>query len=231
MSEYLKTVRIFRFLAVFLIGFSGVFLSVTGASGPECGESLILKWKELEPKLMEYKFDELLRAPLEEAYAGDQYLTVKIRVGPDCPIWLYYTRDVPRVYTDRKKDEAGKRVSRLDNRCPYYLDSVYKESFYDLINAFGTYVENLPPKLRGRIACIQSCEGYRDDPVPYKGNPEKDEHVISEEDWKEYRLQTWKLYRKNFPELKILVNTGTDIIAWKGESSQEPSTSPEIGEE
>jgi hypothetical protein len=231
MSECLKTARIAFCLAVFLATFSGVFGSLNGASSPQGEESIVLYWKDLERVLMEYRFDELLRPPLEDAYARDVMLTVMIRVGPDCPIWLFYKRDVPRLYTDRKVDEQGKRVRRLDNRFPYYLDPVYKEAFYDLINAFGTYVANLPPKLRERIAAIQSCEGFATDTVPYKGNPEKEEYAISVEDWEEYRLQTWKLYSRNFPGTPIMVNTGSSVVAWTDESIEESSTSQETAEE
>lgn len=214
MSGCSNIVRFSLFLACLMLGFSGVLAADNEASHPVIENPLVLKWKDLEPDLMEYKFDELLRKPLEAAYAQDMHLSLMIHVGPDCPIWLYYTRDVPRFYTDRKVDEAGKRVRRLDNRFPYYLDPIYKESFYDLINAFGTYVENLPLKLRERILYIQSCEGAASDTVPYKGNPEKEEFVISEEEWEEFRLQTWKLYKKNFPEIPILINTGDRLVGW-----------------
>lgn len=214
MSGCSNNIRLFNFLAAILIVLSGISSYANEESGPSGERFIVLEWQQLEPDLMNYKFDDLLRKPLEEAFAEDQYVVVMILVGADCPIWLYYSRDVPRVYTDRKRDDAGKRVSRLDNRFPYYLDAVYKEAFYDLVNAFGTYVENIPEKLRERILYIQSCEGAGTGSTPYKGNPEKEDYAISEADWEEYRLQTWKLYRTNFPDIPILINTGTSLLGW-----------------
>jgi len=47
---------------------------------------------------------------------------------------------VPKVYTDRDVNPLGQKMSKEQNRFPYYLAPQYRQRFFELIAAFGDYV-------------------------------------------------------------------------------------------
>jgi hypothetical protein len=180
------------------------------------GVPLILHWKNVEPAPGEYRFEKLLREPLEAAHAQDLAVTAMIWVGPAAPDWLYKA-GVPEVFTDRDVDPLGRKMSKENNRFPYYFSPVYKERFFKLVEAFGAYVAALPPELHQRIVLVQSCEGSTGDGQPFKGAPLDDEFAIPKDAWNAFRLETWKHYQATFPGLPILVNSdanGADQQEW-----------------
>lgn len=180
---------------------------VTRADCPELRSvPLILHWKKLEPEPGRYEFDKYLAEPLREADKDDLHVFLMIWVGPACPMWIY-EMGVPKVYSDRDVNPLGQKMSKEQNRFPYYLDPQYKQRFFELIDAFGDYVNHLPPKLRKRIIFVQSAEGSTGDGQPYKGDPLEPRYAISEEVWNEFRTETWKAYRKAVPGIPILVNS------------------------
>ena len=166
---------------------------------------LILKWNQLEPKPGNYAFDKQLGEPLRMAQADDLYVTLMIWVGPTCPDWIY-EKGVPLVITDRKVNALGQKTDG-QKRYPYYLHPEYKKRFMGLIDAFGEYVNNLPPELRKRIVFVQSAEGSTGDGQPYKGDPLEAKYGISKDVWNDFRLETWQRYRNAVPGIPILVNS------------------------
>ena len=177
-------------------------------SRAECPElrsvPLILKWDSLESVPGQYKFDEKIGKPLKAAHADGLYVTLMIWVGPACPEWIY-EKGVPLVITDRAVNALGQKTDK-QSRYPYYLHPEYKNRFLGLIDAFGKYVNALPPELRERIVFVQCAEGSTGDGQPYKGKPLDQQYAISDETWNDFRLEAWKRYRNAVPGIPILVN-------------------------
>jgi hypothetical protein len=148
---------------------------------------LIMHWRDLESYPGEYAFDQKIGEPLRVVAAQDLYASVMIWVGPSSPSWIYDV-GVPAVYTDRERNALGRVVSQEQNRFPYYFHPEYKKRFFDLIDAFGKYVADLPAELRERIILVQSAEGSTGDGSPYKGNPLEGQFYISDGDWNTFRL-------------------------------------------
>lgn len=189
-------------------------------SRTECPElrsvPLILHWNKLEPEPGKYAFEKILGRSIRSAHEDGLYVTLMIWVGPACPSWIY-EKGVPKVYTDRDVNPLGRKMSKEQNRFPYYLAPEYKTRFFDLIDAFGKYVNALPPELRQRIILVQSAEGSTGDGQPYKGNPLDKQYAIPKETWNAFRLETWKRYRRCFPGIPILVNSdanGAEEFDW-----------------
>ncbi len=180
---------------------------VTRADCPELRSvPLILHWKKLEPQPGMYEFDKYLGNPLRAAVEDDLHATLMIWVGPACPTWIYEL-GVPKVYSDREVNPLGDKMSKEQNLFPYYLAPQYKQRFFELIDAFGDYVNDLPPELRERIIFVQSAEGSTGDGQPYKGNPLEQRYVIPEDAWNTFRKETWTRYQKAIPGIPILVNS------------------------
>ena len=167
---------------------------------------LILSWNRLEPKPNEYEFDAYIGEPMRAAADDDLHVTLMVWVRPGTPKWLF-DLGVPKVYTDRKVDPLGRKMSKEDNLHPYYLHPEYKRRFFSLIDAFGAYVNGLPGDLRKRIVFVQSAEGSTGDGQPYKGSPLETRYIIPKDVWNAYRRETWSRYRKAFPDIPILVNS------------------------
>jgi len=163
---------------------------------------LILSWGRLEPKPGEYEFDKYIGTPLRVAVNDDLYVTMMIWVRPGTPHWLF-DMGVPKVYTDREVDPLGRKMNKEDNLHPFYLHPEYKKRFFALVDAFGAYVNGLPPLLRKRIVFVQSAEGSTGDGQPYKGNPLEKRYVISKAPGTHIGKETWIRYQKAIPDLPI----------------------------
>jgi len=121
------------------------------------------------------------------------------------------------VYTDREVDPFGRKMGKEDNLHPYYLHPEYKRRFFQMIDAFGEYVGNLPTALHDRIVFVQSAEGSTGDGQPYKGKPLEQRYAISKEVWNAYRKETWIRYQKAVPDIPIVVNSDantTEETTW-----------------
>jgi len=189
-------------------------------SRAECAElrsvPLILSWAKLEPKPGRFEFDEYLGDPLRAATRDGLHVTLMIWVRPGTPEWLF-NMGVPRVYTDREVNPLGRKMGKENNLHPYFLHPEYKRRFFQLIDAFGEYVNDLPPELRERIVFVQSAEGSTGDGQPYKGKPLEERYAISKEVWNAYRKETWIRYQKAVPNIPILVNSDantTEETTW-----------------
>ena len=167
---------------------------------------LILSWEKLEPKPGEYEFDKYIGGPLRAAANDDLYATLMIWVRPGTPKWVF-EMGVPKVYTDRKVDPLGHKMSKDDNLHPFYLHPEYKKRFFALVDAFGAYVHALPPLLRKRVIFVQSAEGSTGDGQPYKGDPLEKRYEISKDVWNAFRKETWIRYQQAIPGIPILVNS------------------------
>ena len=106
---------------------------------------LILKWGDLEPAPEKYTFEEEIGRKLEAAQADDLYVTLMIWVGPEAPEWIY-SKGVPVVTTDRSVNALGRKTNK-QSKYPYYLHPEYKKAFFGLIDAFGSYTNQLPPAI------------------------------------------------------------------------------------
>jgi len=176
----------------------------------ECPElrsvPLILSWSKLEPESGRYEFDKYVGDYIRAAAEDDLYVSLMIWVRPGTPEWLF-EKGVPRVYTDRKANPLGRKMSKEDNLHPYYLHPTYKKHFFKLIDAVGQYVNDLPGELRDRIIFVQSAEGSTGDGQPYKGKPLEDRYAISKDVWNSFRRETWIRYQRAIPNIPILVNS------------------------
>ncbi|MCK9478192.1 MAG: hypothetical protein M0R40_01650 [Firmicutes bacterium] len=168
------------------------------------GYSIVIRWSNLEPSSGSYEFEKRIGKYLMAAAAEGIYVTLKIWVGPDAPNWIYAPPyNVPLVQTEDKLNPLG---GAANTRYPYYVSDKYKEVFYRLIDELGSYFYSLPPETRDRLLFIQSAEGSTGDGQCYKSAPLDEQYYISDEVWGNFRKDVWARYKKNFPDVPILVN-------------------------
>ncbi|NDV61012.1 hypothetical protein G0Q06_00960 [Puniceicoccales bacterium CK1056] len=170
------------------------------------GVPLILKWNQLEPSEGDYQFESLVGAPLQVAADDGLYATAMIWVGPACPEWIYGL-GVPEVFTDRTVNALGQPISAKPY--PYPFSTIYMERFIALIDAFGTYLNNLPEDLQQRIVFVQSAEGSTGDPAPYKGKPLDPQYEITDEEWYLFRKEIWSHYLQSLVDIPLMVNSSS----------------------
>ena len=172
------------------------------------GAPIIMRWSEVEPEPGKFKFDDVLRKKLEFAAENNYYTFLKIWVAPNAPRWLY-VNGVPEVKYPETINPLGKARNWTYQ---HYLDEEYTVFFHRLITEFGKYVQSLPKNLQDRILYVQSCEGSTGDGGPYKGEPLDTQYKISNEQWGDYRIKAWEVYKNAFTNQKgelvkpILVN-------------------------
>jgi len=171
------------------------------------GVPIVLKWDSLEPADGTFRFDEQLGQRLKLARDNRFYVMVMLWVGPSAPKWVY-DKGVPRVKCTTMVNPMGKTRK---GEFPYYLDAAYKRYFFRAVRAFGRYVTTLPADLRKRIIFVQSAEGSTGDGWGYKGKPLEKTYAISRQQWSDFRIATWEVYKTAFSidgklALRILVN-------------------------
>ena len=172
------------------------------------GAATIMKWRDLEPEPGKFKFDEVIRKKLEHAEKHGYHTFLKIWVAPDAPRWLY-DNGVPELEMTKTISPFG---TTRDWTFQHYLDPEYEEFYHRLIREFGKYVLSLPKNLQDRILFIQSCEGSTGDGWPYKGEPLDTKYDITMDQWGDFRIRAWEVYKKAFTNEKgelvkpILVN-------------------------
>ena len=183
--------------------------NVTSQTFPQVkGAALIMRWNELESEPGKFRFDEVIRKQLEYAEDHGYYTFLKIWVAPNAPRWLY-ENGVPEVAMTKTINPLGKpRTGSFQ----HYLDPEYIVFYHRLINEFGKYIQSLPKNLQDRILFIQSAEGSTGDGGPYKGDPLDSRYDINIEQWGDFRIKAWDVYKKAFSNEKgelvkpILVN-------------------------
>jgi len=172
------------------------------------GAPVIMRWNELEPEPGKFRFDEVIRKKLEYAEKHSYYTFLKIWVAPNAPRWLY-ENGVPELEMTKTINPLGKP---RDWTFQHYLDPEYIVFYHRLISEFGKYILSLPKNLQDRILFIQSGEGSTGDGGPYKGNPIDLKYDITNEQWGDFRIKAWEVYKKAFTNQKgelvkpILVN-------------------------
>lgn len=187
----------------------GGFDNVTSETFPLVkGAAIIMRWNELEPEQGKFKFDEVIRKKLEYAQKHGYYTFLKIWVAPNAPRWLY-ENGVPEVEMTKTINPLGKP---RDWTFQHYLDPEYIVFYHRLITEFGEYVLSLPKNLQDRVLYVQSGEGSTGDGGPYKGDPLDLKYNITKEQWGDFRIKAWDVYKKAFTNEKgelvkpILVN-------------------------
>jgi hypothetical protein len=129
-----------------------------------------------------------------------------IWTGADAPKWLYQDLHVPKVNTDDSNH----------NQFPYYYDPVYKQRWFNMLDAVSAHVDALPDSVRKKIIIYQSAEGTTGDEGPYKGNISRHDsslgYIIDRSDaaWIQFRQNAWdslyQLYSVKTPIIHLLVN-------------------------
>lgn len=186
------------------------------------GAPTIIRWSNLEPENGKFEFDSQIGQKLEQFEQDGYYTTLMIWVAftttevtatdttwAFTPKWLF-NNGVPLVEFPPTVSPLGDTLTRY---FPYYLDEDYKFYFHRMISELGKYILGLPENLRSRILFIQSAEGSTGDGQPYKGDPVDAQYNISNEQWSNYRIETWEKYVQAFSlneELQIPLLTNYD---------------------
>lgn len=156
--------------------------------GTEAGTA----WDEVQPD-GSGKFDfSLYQEAMEYAYRTGRILKVSIGVGPESPAWIY-GHGVPLV----KCSEHNPPKPQFPD-FPYYLDKDYKKYYFELIRKFAQFLRNQPEHLRKTISFVQVKTGCTGDECPYKGVPLESEYIITEEEWRDFRLEAFDVFKKAF---------------------------------
>ncbi len=192
---------------------------------PVRGTPLTFQWRDLEPSPGKFAFETEIREPLEAAAARGYYVHLMMWVAPKTPEWLYGI-GVPRVAVpERITPFRTKQTPTF----PYYFSPIYQERFHRAIRAMGAYIAGLPPHLKERIIFVQAAEGSTGDGQPYKGRPIERKYEITEEQWGDFRIETWQAYQAAFQpadgslQVPLLVNgdaNGPKENAWLLEHSR-----------
>ena len=151
------------------------------------GISADVNWEDVQPNnLNHYNWSEI-QTILQTAYNNNQMVNISVGVGPDSPAWIY-NNGVPRVITN---DTQHPNWSQY----PYYLDSDYKTYYFNMISNFGNFLRSLPANLFNHIAYVQVKTGCTGDEVAYKGTPNNSSYIISDNQWRTFRLDTFEKFR------------------------------------
>lgn len=158
------------------------------------GAPIILKWNQVEPQPGTFEFDRVLEDKLKLAVENDFYVFLMIWVAPNAPRWLY-ENGVPEVHMTETISPFRKPRNWTFQ---YYLDEDYIHYFHRLIRHFGQYLRNLSPNLLERILFVQSAEGSTGDGFCYKGDPLDERYAISRDQWSQFRMNTWQVFKEAF---------------------------------
>jgi len=156
------------------------------------GAPMILKWRDLEPKEGEFRFEEEIGEKLALADKNGFYTFLMVWVAPGAPRWLY-ENGVPEVKMTPTINPLGKPRNWTFQ---YYLDDDYIQYYHRMLSEFGTYLMSLPENLRKRVLYIQSAEGSTGDGWGYKGLPLDPKYNITDEAWGDFRIDAWKILKK-----------------------------------
>jgi len=163
------------------------------------GISADVNWEDVQANnSTQFDWSEI-QTILQTAYTNNQMVNISVGVGPDAPAWVY-ANGVPSVFTNDTQHPNWTKY-------PHYLDSDYKTYYYNMISNFGTFLRTLPANLFNRIAYIQVKTGCTGDEVAYKGTPNISSYIISDNQWRNFRLDTFEKFRLAFNT----GNTGTQI--------------------
>jgi len=171
------------------------------------GVFLGFDWADLEPRPGEFDWEYFESEMTRYAEAGF-YIQFIVMTGGDAPRWLF-ENGVPEVETTPTINPRGVPHGWT---YPHYMDPDYQEYYWRMIREVAAQVDKLPQSVRNRIICLQTAEGTTGDEGPYKGTPLNPEYSFSDEEWREFKFKTWKLfdelYRPKSPRIFLLINSG-----------------------
>ena len=154
------------------------------------GISADVNWEDAQA-LDSIQFDwSEIQSILQRAYNNNQIINVSVGVGPDAPNWVY-SNGVPSVVTDDTQHPNWPYY-------PYYLDEDYKRYYFKMIENFGNFLRSQPESLFNQIAYVQVKTGCTGDEVAYKGVPDNSSYSISDNQWREFRLEVFEKFRLTF---------------------------------
>lgn len=154
------------------------------------GKSADVDWKDVQPiSPNQYDWSEI-ETVLQAAYTNNQMVNISVGVGPDAPAWIYLN-GVPSVLTNDTQHPNWTQY-------PYYLDSDYKTYYFNMIESFGNFLRTLPENLFNHIAYVQVKTGCTGDEVAYKGVPLNSSDIISDNQWRAFRLEAFEKFRLSF---------------------------------
>lgn len=165
------------------------------------GWYIVYQWKKLEPQKNHFDWD-YFDSQMKFAANNNLSIGFMVWVGPHTPQWVYDS-GVPLVSTQTKKKRA---------EFPYYLNKFYKERYFNMLKQVADHVQKMPPEIRKRVVMWMSAEGSTGDVTPYKGYPNDAKYNISEQQWFDFKKETWtymyKLCQTESPRINLLVNQG-----------------------
>ena len=154
------------------------------------GISADVNWEDVQSiNSLQYDWSEI-QTILQTAYNNNQMVNISVGVGPDAPAWIY-ANGVPSVITNDTDHPNWTQY-------PYYLDNDYKTYYYNMISNFGNFLRSLPENLFNQIAYIQVKTGCTGDEVAYKGTPNNSSYIISDNQWRTFRLGVFEKFRLAF---------------------------------
>lgn len=168
------------------------------------------KWSDLEPSDNKFDWRDFDRRLSAAADAGLSLIFI-VNVGPASPNWIYETGGVPRVKTSLRLNPRG---VPQPNVFPFYLDANYQRYYFRLIRTVAAHVDTLPPRVRAKIIAVQTAEGATGDEGGYKGEPLDKKYVLSEEKWRAFKFETWRLFDRLYsakkPAIRLAINSGNN---------------------
>lgn len=165
------------------------------------GWYIIYQWKKLEPQKDNFDWT-YFDSQMQFAVNHNLSIGFMVWVGPHSPEWLY-SNGVPVVSTQTKK-----KITDF----PFYLNTVYKERYYNMLKQVADHVQKMPADIRNKIIMWMSAEGSTGDITPYKGYPNDAKYNIDEQQWFDYKKDVWtymyKICQSTTPRINLLVNQG-----------------------
>jgi hypothetical protein len=158
------------------------------------GVTMSVHWRDIEPKPGRFEFNTILGNRLKAAIDNDYYVYLSIYFAPDFPGWLEQ-KGVRLFHTE---PGIGGNGTLQPTVWAYYLDDRYKKYYYRVLQKTGDYLRSLPQKLSQRILYVECNEGSTGDPGPYKHKTLNSKYTISPEQWLEFRIAAWDIYRQAF---------------------------------
>ena len=167
-------------------------------------------WKDVNLTRGNFDFS-FFQQELDKAYFNNKLIRFSINVGPDAPDWMYdndsdlNNNPYPQV---RKITTSG---GNDKSRWPYYsqyLSQTYKDYYFELIKQFSLFLRNQPQEKLKLIAFVQVKTGCTGDEAPFKGNVDVSSDGISNNDWENFRAESFvkfKQYFNDVPERKIVL--------------------------
>ena len=172
-------------------------------------------WRDLEPEKGKWNWN-VIKPRIMQATNAGKHVGMIVYVGPDSPDWIY-ENGVPKVTTPDKKNVRGGSHKARFPYYPYYLDSNYREFWFNQIRTTADWVAKLPKDVREKILFVQTAEGTTGDEGPYKGIPYEEKYRISSEngtgeEWVNLKKEAWQIFRDKYikmnPPIRLLINSG-----------------------